>query len=150
MTIKLSTKNNLIDLVFGRDSGLYRTYILDSTTNNKLDKIVYSAAKIIEKLCCEISIEVKYQYGRRSKRLEIVYLDGNCYNLCKLTTFNKFDKDALELRSVVEDIRLNDSFKKKDFNGVLIFDDKYNQVIVESFLKLNAPGFRHIDINHFE
>lgn len=141
MILQLNTKNNLIDIVKGIDNGIYREYLVENHPNNRLSRLIYSAFKIKEKYKFEPFIEVKYEYGSRNKRLEIVYKDDRTFNLCKISNFKEFDKDTLELQSVIANILDNDNFKPSEFRGIIIFFENYNDLIVNSFFSEYAPGF---------
>lgn len=141
MIFELNTKSDLEELFQGNESGIIRKYILKDSFDNKLDKIVYASSELIEDFQIYPYIEVKYTFGRRNKRLDIVYCNSSEWTICKLTNETEFDKDYYDLITVIEDIKV----KHQDItiNGFLIFLSDYNEDIVEDFLKKQKVHLSH-------
>jgi hypothetical protein len=148
MILNLNSKAELVDLINNNDSGVIRTYLVNASFRNKLDKIIFVSNKLISIRNVVPFIEVKYNFGRRNKRIEIVFKDKNELNLCKITNTNEFDKDYFDLLSVLTDI--NENYPNHTLKGVLIFIDDYKKELVESFLRNQNLYFEHTNINEIQ
>jgi hypothetical protein len=146
MIIELNTKSNFLDLIAKKDSGIKRSYLLNSNFNNKLDKIVFVSNLLKEKHGINPFIEVKYDFGRRNKRIEIVYTESLDIKICKITKISEFDKDYFELLSLLKDMKNQNEISNFKINGVLIFMSDYNTDIVETFLLNQEIYFHHMNI----
>ena len=144
MILNINSKAELVDLINNKESGVIRTYLVSESFRNKLDKIIFVSNKLlsIRKVCP--FIEVKYDIGRRNKRLEIVYKIKDEYHLCKITKPNEFDKDYFDLVSVINDIE--NKYPNQKIKGILIFMNEYKKELVESFLRNQDIYFEHINI----
>ncbi len=146
MIIELNTKSNFLDLIAKKETGVNRSYLLNSNFNNKLDKIVF-VSNYLKTNCGIIPfIEVKYDFGRRNKRIEIVFTESTKISICKITKISEFDKDYFELLSLLNDMQNHNVLSNYKLNGVLIFMSEYNTDIVEAFLLKQEIHFEHMNI----
>jgi hypothetical protein len=146
MIIVLNTKSNFLDLIAKKETGVNRSYLLNSNFNNKLDKIVFVSNYLKTNRGIIPFIEVKYDFGRRNKRIEIVFLESTKISICKITKINEFDKDYFELLSLINDMQNHNVISNYKLNGVLIFMSEYNTDIVEAFLLKQEIHFEHMNI----
>lgn len=137
MIIELVTKNELIKFVNNDNVGIKRKYIVSILPKSKLDKIVLISSKLTSMFKLNLNIEVKYLLGRREKRIEIVYKEGEIINICKITNFKEFDKDSIDLMNLLKDIKSNPIYKSYVFEAKLIFTDDFNEEIVKAFILQN-------------
>ena len=133
MIVELNTKSDLFDLANKKVSGIERNYLVSDNFRNKLDKIVYTSNKLINKRGIKPYIEVKYDFGRRNKRIEIVFIESYKISICKITNISEFDKDYFELLSLIEDMKTKPILADFEIKGVLFFTSLYNIETVESF-----------------
>ncbi|MBF6641673.1 hypothetical protein IVB69_09290 [Flavobacterium sp. J49] len=147
MIIELNTKSNFEDIALDKTNGVYRKYIINELSKNKLDKIVLTSHLFQSKQNKNPFIEVKYDFGRRNKRLEIVYKENLSITICKITNMSEFDKDCLELIAVIEDMKNKQVMMNFRINGTLIFMDNYNREIVETYLNNQNTHFNHVLIS---
>jgi hypothetical protein len=146
MIIELNTKSNFLDLIAKKETGVNRSYLLNSNFNNKLDKIVFVSNYLITNRGIIPFIEVKYDFGRRNKRIEIVFTESTKISICKITKISEFDKDYFELLSLLNDMKNHNVLSNYKLNGVLIFMSEYNTDIVEAFLLKQEIHFEHMNI----
>jgi hypothetical protein len=137
MIIELVTKNELLKFVKNENIGIKRKYLVSILPKSKLDKIVLISSKLTSMFKIDLNIEVKYLLGRREKRIEIVYKDGDFFNICKITNFKEFDKDSIDLMNLLKDIKSNPIYKDYIFEAKLIFSDDFNEEIVKAFILQN-------------
>lgn len=146
MIVELNTKSDLFDLANKKESGINRNYLVAVNFKNKLDKIVYTSNQLINKCGIKPYIEVKYDFGRRNKRIEIVFIESSKISICKITNTSEFDKDYFELLSIIEDMKTKPILTKFEIKGVLFFTSSYNIETVESFLLNQKVHFEHLNI----
>ena len=146
MIIELNSKSNFFDLTASKESGVNRTYLLNPNFNNKLDKIVFVSNSLRINKGIIPFIEVKYCFGRRYKRIEIVFKESKTINICKITKISEFDKDYFGLLSIIKDMKSYNSTTDFDIKGVLIFMTDYDKRIVENFLLSQKIHFDHFKI----
>ena len=146
MIIELNTKSNFLDLIAKKETGVKRSYLLNSNFNNKLDKIVFVSNCLKTNRGIIPFIEVKYDFGRRNKRIEIVFIESTKISICKITKISEFDKDYFELLSLLNDMQNHNVLSNYKLNGVLIFMSEYNTDIVEAFLLKQEIHFEHMNI----
>lgn len=147
MITELNTKSNFEDIVLNNTSGVNRKYLINEPSKNKIDKIILTSHLLQSKQNKNPFIEVKYDFGRRNKRLEIVYKENSSVTICKITNMSEFDKDCLELIAVIEDMQTKPVLENFRMNGLLVFMENYNKEIVESYLNNQNKHFKHILIS---
>jgi len=148
MIVELNTKSDLFDLANKKVSGIERNYLVSDNFRNKLDKIVYTSNKLINKRGIKPYIEVKYDFGRRNKRIEIVFIESYKISICKITNTSEFDKDYFELLSLIEDMKTKPILADFEIKGVLFFTSLYNIETVESFLLNQKVYFEHLNMDN--
>ncbi|MBS1578316.1 MAG: hypothetical protein JST29_01595 [Bacteroidetes bacterium] len=145
MIITLNTKSDLISFLENKLSGTQRQYLISDEFKNKLNKIVYVANELNQKLKVNPIIEVKYSFGRREKRLEIVYNSKGIFHICKITNMTEFDKDAIELEMIIRDLTTKKLIAENLICGVLLFYGDYNIEIVSDFLTNSKMMISHFN-----
>lgn len=148
MIVELNTKSDLFDLANKEVSGIERNYLVSDIFRNKLDKIVYTSNKLINKRGIKPYIEVKYDFGRRNKRIEIVFIESSKISICKISNTSEFDKDYFELLSLIEDMKTKPILANFEIKGVLFFTSLYNIETVETFLLNQKVYFEHLSIDN--
>jgi hypothetical protein len=117
--INLYSGIDLKTLISGQIKIGQTSFILKRKPQNKNEKLILLASKFNniprENLC----LFVKYPFGKREKRLELVFINENI-NILKISKKSFFDKDAMEMDNLLSHIYKN--FKpKKELVGNLIF-----------------------------
>ena len=129
--VAINTGADVIEILKGNESGKDREYILPDISSHKQSDLIISLAHHLKKYRFDfIGIECKYNYGKRNKRLEIVYCNNNKITIIKISKQKKFDKDAIELDNIVTDII---SRNNQVVIGLLLISDNYQEIIMNSF-----------------
>jgi recombinational DNA repair protein RecR len=126
LIVEINSKSTLESIIANdATNGTIRQYIIDNTTNAKLNEIVKLAQKLQQNGTVPfIEVKFKSQYSSREKRLEVVGKKGSIITIYKFSSFKRFDKDAIELNRLVEEI-VSKNNKEYIINGTLLFDDNY-------------------------
>jgi len=121
--LNINIRANLFDILSDTSSGVGCDCIVDANNTTRFGQLVLYSSKLTEKGLTPF-IEVKFasKYGKRCKRLEVVVKQENLISIYKITTFSKFDKDALELSSVISEVK--EKFNELLLYGVLLFFNK--------------------------
>jgi len=129
--IKLNVGSNIIDISQNIDSGTFREYIdLGIKSKKQSDLIISLAGKLSENDFEFVGIESKYMFGKRNKRLEIVFKDQKTIHVIKISKQKKFDKDAIDLDNLITDI-INKY--KISIKGIIILTDDFDTKVVNDY-----------------
>jgi len=122
--LKINTNANLLEIISSINSGIDREYLFEpSLKKNRLQEIIHYANKIKnENIIPFIEVKFASKYGRREKRIEIVGKNNNIFIIYKISKISKFDKDALEIQNIINEVR--ETLKDISIKGVLLFSDK--------------------------
>ena len=133
--VVINTGADVIKILNGYKSGKFREYILPNISSNRQSDLIISLSHHLNKYSFDfIGIYCKYNYGKRNKRLEIVYCNNNIITIIKISKQKKFDKDAIELDNIITDIT---SRNDQVVIGLLLISDHYQEIIMNNFaLKL--------------
>lgn len=146
--IKLNVGSNLIDVSQNLDSGSIREYIDYGNTSKKQNDLIISLAGILSESNYDfVGIECKYLFGKRDKRLEVVFKYDNIIYIVKISKQKKFDKDAIELDNIISDISQKHNISIKGF--VLLIDEFHNDII-ESYSKSMQNSIAFLSYNQFK
>ena len=129
--VVINTGADVIKILNGYKSGKFREYILPNISSNRQSDLIISLSHHLNKYSFDfIGIYCKYNYGKRNKRLEIVYYNNNKITIIKISKKRKFDKDAIELDNIITDII---SRTNQTVIGLLLISDHYKKIIMNSF-----------------
>ena len=78
-----------------------------------------------------IGLEVKYPFGKRNKRIEVVSIRENIITLFKISKTEKFDKDILEMESLINNLKINSDYT---INGIVLLNQEADANMIDSFL----------------
>lgn len=139
LILKVNCKSSLSDIIKNVYSGSDRDYIFSPESKKRLDLLVSYSKTLIDKGITTF-IEVKFvsKYSARERRIEIVSKDKDCISLYKISSFSKYDKDALDLSHLV--LEINETFTNisTPIKGVLLFpQDTDIQFIKDSVSSMN-------------
>lgn len=145
--IKLNVRSNLIDVSKNIDSGNIREYIdLGNASKKQNDLIITLAGVLSESNYDFVGIECKYLFGKRDKRLEVVFKYDNIIHIVKISKQKKFDKDAIELDNIISDISQKHNLSIK---GFVLLTDEFNNDIIESYSKSMQNSIAFLSYNQF-
>ena len=103
--VNVNSKAVLSDILQGLPSGQCKDYLIEDSPNDRLGELVYYAHQK-QQDGYKAYIEVKFasKYSSREKRLEVVTIKDSMLCVYKISSLNRFDKDALELNRIVAEI----------------------------------------------
>lgn len=103
--LKANINASIADLLCDKPSGVVTSYLIKDEHGGKLASMV-SLTNDLANSETKTFIEVKFKskYSQREKRLEIVTMNNNHITICKISNPRKFDKDALEINNVCQEL----------------------------------------------
>ena len=143
---KFNFNSTLLSIVRGAPDGIFRESLIDYADPNKDQQIINHAFDIKEAINCEMFLSVKFPYGSRPKRIEIVFELDEFVVLCKFTNSKKVDEAALELQTIISIAK--ESISDKLFQGLVIYPNTNKISITEKFATDHLPDIRFDDINN--
>lgn len=146
--VKLNVGSKLIDVLQNIDTGNIREYIdLGNVSKKQDDLIITLAALLSESNYRFVGIQCKYLFGKRDKRLDVVFSYNNTIHIIKISKQKKFDKDAIELDNIIFDI----SQKYNIFiKGFILLIDEFNNDIIESYSKTMQNSIAFLSYHQFK
>lgn len=146
--IKLNVGSNIIDISQSLDSGTSREYIdLGIKSKKQSDLIISLAGKLSESNYEFVGIESKYMFGKRNKRLEIVFKDEKTIHVIKISKQKKFDKDAIDLDNLITDI-INKY--KISIKGIILLTDDFDSKVVNDYSNSMKNIIEFFSFNKFK
>ncbi len=146
--IKLNVGSNLIDVSQNLDSGSIREYIDSGNASKKQNDLIITLAGILSESNYDfVGIECKYLFGKRDKRLEVVFKYDNIIYIVKISKQKKFDKDAIELDNIISDISQKHNISIK---GFVLLIDEFNNDIIESYSNSMQNSIAFLSYNQFK
>lgn len=146
--ITLNTKANIEEIAAGIQSGVERSYILHTRPKSKLDRLIQLAANIADTKKARCFIEVKFTYGLRAKRLDVISIYEDKIIVYKLSKTINMDKDALELDLVLTSIKNIMIGASYECTGCLVFDSMPSDKAVLSVKKILSNQVDFIQTIH--
>jgi hypothetical protein len=137
--LTVNIKSSILDIVTGNQGGVERSFLILENKKNKIDSLVILANKLSNE-STKTFVEVKFEskYSQREKRLEVVTKKGVDISICKISNKHKFDKDALELSNICEE--LSSIFKLNNFYPKLYLDiddlESYQSAVINMGLSV--------------
>jgi hypothetical protein len=145
--IKLNVGSNLIDVSQNLDSGSIREYIDSGNASKKQNDLIITLAGILSESNYDfVGIECKYLFGKRDKRLEVIFKYDNIIYIVKISKQKKFDKDAIELDNIISDISQKHNISIK---GFVLLIDEFNNDIIESYSNSMQNSITFLSYNQF-
>ena len=125
--LKINSNSSFFDILSEIPSGIDRDFLIDADNTSRLGQMIIFASKLIEvNIKPYLEVKFKSKFGKREKRIEIVTKNGKDITLFKITTYSKYDKDAIDLSGIISEIQEQiDSF---NICGVLLFLDNTTDI----------------------
>ena len=125
--LSVNCKANLLELLADKPSGVNREYILEHNNATRLGQLVlYSSLLIKNNITPYIEVKFVSKYSKREKRIELITKEEKKITIYKVSSFSKYDKDALELVNIITEIQ--EKFTELDVYGVLLFAEKKTNI----------------------
>jgi len=139
--INLHVRADLESILKTNPNGSLKDYILKDSPITKSEKIIFLASVINIFKLKEVYIETKYSIGRRNKRIEICFLENKILFLGKISNAKEFDKDSIEMDSLISDIINKLSLNSLSISGLIFVGNKYNSRNINEFKKSLQNNF---------
>ena len=117
--INLYSRIDLKTLISGKIKIDQTSFILKKNPKTKNEKLILLASKFNNIPSKNLCLSVKYPFGKREKRLELVFINENI-NILKISKKSLFDKDAMEMDNLLSHVYENLK-PTKELVGNLIF-----------------------------
>ena len=131
MPIRLNVNNTLGNIIFKKNGGLIRNYLVNENPIKKLDIQVFFANKLLNSGYNPfIEVKFKSMYSDREKRIEIVSEKDRHINIYKISKFVHFDRDAIELNRLSEEIKKTYCDNDFEINSILLFNEEFDRTFV--------------------
>jgi len=141
---KFNFNSTLSSIVKSEPDGSLRDCLIDYNTPNKAQQLVNHAYDIEKSIKNKVFLYVKYPFGSRPKRIEIVLRIGKFIVLCKFTNSKRVDEAALELQSIISNVKT--STQEYIFKGLVIYHQNGQKVISDLFATVKLPDIKFEDI----
>ena len=116
--IDINTNSTLDSIIKNKSDGIVKKYLLDSDIKLKNQEIL-TFYKYIEVNNFEFFFKVKFPYGRRIKRIELVSKFKNNFYIYKISNKSNIDKDIFELDEIISLIKEKYNATKFIFEGFI-------------------------------
>ena len=127
----INCNSSLKSIINNEEDGLYKNFLINPNSQTKENKILYLSQKISENNN-KTFLKVKFSYGRRDKRIEVVKKSNKIINLYKISSAKKLDRDAFELDEIIDVAKERYISQKIDFVGILVLKILPDNSILQS------------------
>ena len=138
--IDINTNSTLDSIIKNKSDGIVKKFLLDSDIKLKNQEIL-TFYKYIEVNNFEFFFKVKFPYGRRIKRIELVSKFENTFYIYKISNKSNLDKDIFELDEIISLIKEKYNATKFIFEeiGIIVFiPTEYSVYIIRYTLKFSC------------
>jgi hypothetical protein len=126
--------------------GKVRECLIDYDDLDKDQQLINHAFDIESFTKHKVFLAVKFPYGSRPKRVELVIASKGLLVLCKFTNSKKVDEAALELQSIITSADINKV--EKNLKGLVLFPKGNQKAITDKFATKLLPDIRFGDIEN--
>lgn len=127
----INCNSSLKSIINNEEDGLYKNFLINPNSETKENKILSFSQKISESNN-KTFLKVKFCYGRRDKRIEVVKKSNELINLYKISSEKKLDRDAFELDEIIDVAKDRYMSQKIDFVGILVLKILPDNSILQS------------------
>ena len=145
---KFNFNSTLISIVKGEPDGVVRECLIDYSDLGKDQQQINHAFVVEEAVSKPVFLSVKFPFGSRPKRIELVFKYDEFIVLCKFTTSKRADEAALELQTIISSVQI--SLKNKLFKGLVIYPETNQQAVTDKFATSHLPDIRFEDIKNLK
>ncbi len=139
-------------IVDSNPSGIIKRCVIPggNVLKKSADAILFCASSLSKKNSGDVFLSVKIPLGSRDKRVEVVYKpESNSYILIKCCVSNQFDRDAIELQSIIDELISNHG--NIIVYGLMILSaGQASTDLSKDFFEVNAPMVRSALISDFK
>ncbi len=146
ISTKFNFNSSLESIANNSPNGTDRECLIDHEDPNKEQQLINYAYSLKNIINTEIFLSVKFPYGSRPKRIEIVFFFEKFLVLSKLTNSKKLDQASLELQSLITSTKgLNNGFPIK---GLVFYLNEVEKAITDKFARELVPDIRFLSIDN--
>lgn len=146
ISTEFNFNSTLESLVNNFPNGINRECLIDYEDANKDQQLINHAYTLKKILNNDIFLSVKFPYGSRPKRIEIVFFFEGFLVLTKLTSSKKIDQASLELQSIITSAKsLNNPVPIK---GLVFYFSKVEKAVTDKFARELVPDIRFLSIDN--
>jgi hypothetical protein len=145
---KFNFNSTLASIIHGEPDGVVREHLINYASLEKNQQLINYAYDLESALNDNVLLAVKFPFGSRSKRIEIVFKTSKFIVLCKFTSSNRIDQAALELQSIISSIDKKPD--EKCFKGLVVYPFTKQKAITDKFAANQIPDVRFDDIKNLK
>ena len=145
---KFNFNSTLFSIISGAPDGVVRDCLIDYADLDKDQQLINHAFDIESAIDKEVFLSVKFPYGSRPKRIEIVFVVDEFIILCKFTNSKRVDEAALELQTIISSAK--EGMGCKPLKGLVIYPDNNQKAITDKFATDQLPDIRFEDIKNLK
>jgi hypothetical protein len=145
---KFNFNSTLASIVIGEPDGVVRECLIDYLDLDKDQQLINHAFDVEQASNAKVFMSVKFPYGSRPKRIEMVFKVDEFIVLCKFTNSKRVDEAALELQTIISTAKGNTNDQL--YRGLVIYPDNKQKVITDKFATNQLPDIRYEDIKNLK
>ncbi len=145
---KFNFNSTLASIVIGEPDGVVRECLIDYADLDKDQQLINHAFDVEGVIKTKVFLSVKFPYGSRPKRIEMVFKIDEFVVLCKFTSSKRVDEAALELQTIISSAEGNGN--KRLYKGLVIYPDITQKAITDKFATDQLPDIRFEDIKNLK
>jgi hypothetical protein len=145
---KFNFNSTLASITKGKPDGIVRECLIDMSDVDKDQQLVNNAFSVEKAVGSKVYISVKFPYGSRPKRIEIVFKLEPFVVLCKFTNSKKVDEAALDLQTIISSA--NEDCAHNLYKGLVIYPGNNQIVITDKFATNQIPDVRFEELKNLK
>ena len=145
---KFNFNSTLASIVTGEPDGVDRECLIDYLDLDKDQQLINHAFDIEGAINAKVFLSVKFPYGSRPKRIEIVFKTDKFVVLCKFTNSKRVDEAALELQKIISSTEGN--VNDRLYKGLVFYPDSNQKAITDKFATDQLPDIKFEDIKNLK
>ena len=138
----------MASIVIGQPDGVVRECLIDYLDLDKNQQLINHAFDVEGAINAQVFLSVKFPYGSRPKRIEMVFKIDKFIVLCKFTNSKRIDEAALELQTIISSAKGNANDKL--YKGLVIYPNNNQKAITDKFATDQLPDIRFEDIKNLK
>lgn len=142
--VTINTKSTIGSIINGVPDGVNVVYMQNIISAPKLALMVSKATLLLCKYETYIQVKFQSKYSARELKLEVVTKNKNEINVYKISSPSKYDRDSINLNSIVSELR--ELYTKNTFKGIIFLQDStslhfYQESIKQLNLQISIEPF---------
>jgi hypothetical protein len=142
---KFNFNSTLESIIQNKPDGVTRECLIDYENSDKDQQLINYSYDIENSINVKVFLSVKFPYGSRPKRIELVFFHQNFISICKFSNTKSVDQSSLELQSIISNYKSTTS-NNKLLIGVIFFPKSNSKVMTKEFALNHLPDIHFADI----